>query len=96
MTFRRRISANFAFTTLRRARAAPRKRCAAFGLVSRITQRTIAVRFEVEFECHESHLASCKELSNVVIEFGEGERFDSDAECDGTGGTGATGGAIVH
>jgi hypothetical protein len=88
---------------------------------------------EVEFECHEVHIASCKELSNVVIEFedgehrkyddldghcatlgvgerqiagvwvkagnnksgdgpGYGERFDSDADCDGTGGTGGAGG----
>jgi hypothetical protein len=28
---------------------------------------------EVGFECHEAHIASCKELSNVVIEFGDGE-----------------------
>ena len=88
---------------------------------------------EVEFECHEAHIASCKELSNVVIEFedgehrkyddldghcatlgvgerqiagvwvkagnnksgdgpGYGERFDSDADCDGTGGAGGMGG----
>ncbi len=89
---------------------------------------------EVEFECHEAHIASCKDLSNVVIEFadgehrkfedldghcatlgvgereiagvwvkagsnlsgdgpGYGERFDSDADCDGAGGAGGEGGA---
>lgn len=88
---------------------------------------------EAEFECYEAHIASCKELSNVVIEFadgehrkfedldghcatlgagereiagvwvkaganrsgdgpGYGERFDSDADCDGAGGEGGTGG----
>ena len=88
---------------------------------------------EVEFECNEAHIASCKDLSNVVIEFedgehrkyddldghcatlgvgereiagvwvkagnnksgdgpGYGERFDSDADCDGTGGNGGDGG----
>jgi hypothetical protein len=88
---------------------------------------------EVEFECYEVHVASCKDLSNVVLEFedgehrkfddldghcatlgvgereilgawvkagnnksgdgpGYGERFDSDADCDGTGGTAGNGG----
>jgi hypothetical protein len=88
---------------------------------------------EVEFECYEAHIASCKELSNVVLEFedgehrkfddldghcatlgvgerqilgawvkagnnksddgpGYGERFDSDADCDGAGGTAGNGG----
>ena len=39
---------------------------------------------EVEFECHEAHIASCKELSNVVIEFADGEhrKFDElDGHC---------------
>ena len=88
----------------------------------------------VRFECTEVHVVSCKELSNVVVAFadgehlkfddleghygtfgggdrqivtvwvkagnnasgdgpGYGERFDSDADCDGNGGTGGTGGA---
>lgn len=88
----------------------------------------------VRFECHEVHIVSCKDLSNVVLEFadgehfkldglkghygtfgggdreivtvwvkagnnasgdgpGYGERFDSDAECDDSGGTGGTGGS---
>ncbi|MFZ1866214.1 MAG: hypothetical protein WAU39_18480 [Polyangiales bacterium] len=88
----------------------------------------------VRFECNEVHVVSCKELSNVVIAFadgehlkfddleghygtfgggdrqivtvwvkagnnasgdgpGYGERFDSDADCNGNGGTGGTGGA---
>ncbi|MGB8331399.1 MAG: hypothetical protein WCE62_14835 [Polyangiales bacterium] len=87
----------------------------------------------VRFECNEVHVVSCKELSNVVVAFadgehykfdgleghygtfgggdrqivtvwvkagnnasgdgpGYGERFDSDAQCDGNGGTGGTGG----
>jgi len=97
----------------------------------------------VRFECDEVHIVSCKELSNMVIEFGDGEhrkyddldghcatlgvgereiagvwvkagnnksgdgpgygeRFHSDAECDGTGGTGGddgtggTGATVVH
>jgi hypothetical protein len=39
---------------------------------------------EVEFECHEAHIASCKELSNVVIEFEDGEHRkydDLDGHC---------------
>jgi hypothetical protein len=89
---------------------------------------------EVEFECNAIHVSSCKDISNVVLEFadgkhrkfddlecqcvtlgvadevivgawvkagnnasgdgpGYGERFDSDADCDGTGGTGGSGGA---
>jgi hypothetical protein len=30
-------------------------------------------KIEVEFECHEAHIASCKDLSNVVLEFADGE-----------------------
>jgi hypothetical protein len=88
----------------------------------------------VHFECTEVHIVSCKDLSNVVLAYddgehhkfdglkghygtfgggdriittvwvkagdngsgegpGYGERFDSDAQCDGNGGTGGTGGA---
>lgn len=39
---------------------------------------------EVEFECHEAHIASCKELSNVVLEFEDGEHRkydDLDGHC---------------
>ena len=39
---------------------------------------------EVEFECNEAHIASCKDLSNVVIEFEDGEHRkydDLDGHC---------------
>jgi hypothetical protein len=39
---------------------------------------------EVEFECYEAHVASCKELSNVVLELADGEhrKFDDlDGHC---------------
>jgi hypothetical protein len=39
---------------------------------------------KVEFECYEAHIASCKELSNVVLEFADGEhrKFDDlDGHC---------------
>lgn len=88
---------------------------------------------EVDFECSAIHVSSCKDISNVVLEFatgehrkfddledqcvtigagdeviagawvkagsnksgdgpGYGERFDSDANCDGAGGNGGAGG----
>jgi hypothetical protein len=32
----------------------------------------------VEFECHEVHITSCKELSNVVLEFDDGKHYKFD------------------
>ena len=32
----------------------------------------------VRFECHEVHVVSCKELSNVVLEFADGEHYKFD------------------
>jgi hypothetical protein len=88
---------------------------------------------EVDFQCSEIHVSSCKDISNVVLELasgehrkfddlecqcvtlgvadevivgawvkagnnksgdgpGYGERFDSDADCNGAGGAGGSGG----
>jgi hypothetical protein len=38
----------------------------------------------VEFECFEVHITSCKDISNVVLDFGEGEHYkfdDLDGHC---------------